>query len=214
MIDRSDKIRVENDDPEVTANRSHSSEQALVEKARQDPQAFGQLFDRYYPDILNYLIHRTANVALAQELCSNTFYTALRKLWQFKWRGLPFSAWLYRIASNEANAWFRKHRNYQTVPLEAIGDRLPDQFNDADRELLAAEEKLQSDIMYIELHRSIARLKPRYQEVIVLRFFEKKKIREIAEIRNTTNGTIKSRIHRAIKLLREELETAERQARS
>ena len=73
-------------------------ERELVDRARKDPAAFGRLFDAHYDAILNYILHRTADVHLAHELASNTFFIALRKLWQFKWRKVPFSAWLYRIA--------------------------------------------------------------------------------------------------------------------
>lgn len=182
-----------------------AEERRLVAQAREDPRAFGELFDRYYEAIFRYILHRTANVALAQELTSETFYKALDRLWTFRWRGLPFSSWLYRIASNEVNAHYRRHRHYRTGSLDDFGDRLADELTEADRELLAAEALLEEDVFFRELHRQIADLKPKYQEVITLRYFEDKKIREIAEILGKSPGTVKSLLHRALGQLRDRL---------
>ncbi|MCB0291791.1 MAG: sigma-70 family RNA polymerase sigma factor [Calditrichaeota bacterium] len=182
-----------------------AAERRLVAQARQDPHAFGKLFDRYYDAIFRYILHRTANAALAQELTSDTFYKALDKLWTFRWRGLPFSSWLYRIASNEVNAHYRRYRNYHTSSLDDDRDRLADDLSEADRELLAAEALLEEDVFFRELHRQIAALKPKYQEVITLRFFENKKLREIAEILGKSPGTVKSLLHRALAQLRDRL---------
>lgn len=182
-----------------------TEERRLVAQARQDPKAFGKLFDRYYEAIFSYILHRTANAALAQELTSDTFYKALDKLWTFRWRGLPFSSWLYRIASNQVNAHYRRYRNDRTGSLDDYRDRLADELSEADRELLAAEALLEEDVFFRELHRQIAALKPKYQEVVTLRFFEDKKIREIAEILGKSPGTVKSLLHRALTRLREQL---------
>lgn len=182
-----------------------TEERRLVAQARQDPRAFGKLFDRYYEPIFGYILHRTANAALAQELTSDTFYKALDKLWTFRWRGLPFSSWLYRIASNEVNAHYRRYRNYHTSLLDDYRDRLADELTETDRELLAAEALLEEDVFFRELHRQIAALKPKYQEVITLRFFEDKKIGEIAEILGKSAGTVKSLLHRALAQLRDRL---------
>ncbi len=182
-------------------------EQTLVEQARRDPRAFGRLFDRYHDDILNYILHRTANVHLAQELTSNTFFKALKKLWQFRWRGAPFSAWLYRIASNEVNEYFRLNKRFPAVEIESVHERLDDPGLASDREIIEAEAQVMQNAAFLELHAAISRLKPRYQEVVVLKYFENKKISEIGCITRKSEGTIKSLLHRALKKLRAELET-------
>lgn len=189
--------------------RDLAEEKALVQRAQKDPAAFGKLFDRYYDDIHNYIIHRTANIALAQELTSNTFYKALNKLWMFRWKGVPFSAWLYRIASNEVNGFYRKYKQFHLHPIEDYDEKLIDELTEADREILAAEEQLANDVMFVELHKCIATLKPRYQEVITLRFFEGRKIAEIASILGKSEGTVKSLLHRSIAKLREILDKKE-----
>ena len=88
---------------------SCSDEAKLVERARTQPEAFGQLYDRYYSVVLNYIFRRTLDVALAEELTSNTFFNALRALGGYENRG-KFLAWLYRIAGNEIRLNWRARR--------------------------------------------------------------------------------------------------------
>jgi len=176
------------------------AERDLVEHAKRDPDAFGRLFDKYHDDVYRFILHRTANVALAQDLTSDTFHKVLKKLWMFHWRNVPFSAWLFRIASNEVNGYYRKHKRYRALPLEHAADQVESSLR-ADREIQKAEEEMARNKLFQELHRAIAQLSTRYQEVLVLRFFEGKKIKDIAEILNKSEGTIKSLLHRALKKL-------------
>jgi RNA polymerase sigma factor (sigma-70 family) len=178
------------------------SEELLIEEAKRDPLAFGKLFDRYYDQIFNYIVHRTANIALSEELSSNTFYKALEKLWLFKWKNIPFSAWLYRIASNEINEFYRKRKNFYQVPIDEYDDRFSDESDNADKELIEKEKLFLENKLFINLHESISTLKIKYQEVITLRFFEDKSIKEICEITGKSEGTVKSLLHRAIDKLR------------
>lgn len=184
---------------------SLENERRLIERARTYPLAFGELFDRYYDEIYRYLLHRTANVELTRDITSDVFHIALKKLWLFRWKQVPFSAWLFRIATNEVNGYFRKHKNYRTVRLEDFSDRLSEESNAADFELLQSETELQQKSDFIKLHRSISRLKPDYQAVITLRFFEQKTLLEIAGILNKPEGTVKSLIHRALEQLRDRM---------
>jgi RNA polymerase sigma factor (sigma-70 family) len=178
------------------------SEELLIEEAKRDPLAFGKLFDRYYDQIFNYIVHRTANIALSEELSSNTFYKALEKLWLFKWKNIPFSAWLYRIASNEINEFYRKRKNFYPVPIDECHDRFSDESDNADKELIEKEKLFLENKLFVNLHESISTLKIKYQEVITLRFFEDKSIKEICEITGKSEGTVKSLLHRAIDKLR------------
>jgi RNA polymerase sigma-70 factor (ECF subfamily) len=173
----------------------------LVEQARSDPYAFGQLFDRYYDDIYKYILHRTANPELAQDLTSETFFKALNKLWTFRWQNVPFSAWLYRIASNEINGFYRKHKNFKSIPMEEVVDGSSTEYREFKEELKSAEMEISRNLMFLELHQALTCLKTRYQDVITLRFFENKKVKDIAEILNKSEGTVKSLLHRALKQL-------------
>ncbi len=182
-----------------------NSERLLVERAKNDPLAFGELFDTHYDSILNYILHRTANVALAEELTSNTFYKALDKIGSFRWMNVPFSAWLYRIAANEINSHYRKNKKRSDIQLESISEKTEDEFEKADKEITAAEDEVARNRLFTELHAAIQSLKPKYQEVIVLRYFEKKSLIEITQILGKAEGTVKSLLHRGIENLKKNI---------
>jgi RNA polymerase sigma-70 factor (ECF subfamily) len=176
-------------------------EQVLVRNAQDDIKAFGELYDEYYARIFNYVLRRTAAVESAQDITSEVFFKALKGLKQFRWRGIPFSAWLYRIAAHEIAGYSRNHRDIQDnldPDSNASGLTSPS----AECETLAAEAELQKHEEFLELHKSISRLSVKYQEVITLRFFEKKQLDEIAAILGKPEGTVKSLLHRGLEQLR------------
>ncbi len=175
-------------------------EEKLVEKAKHDPEAFGRIYEQYYPRIFNYILKRVADVQLALDITSTTFFKALDQIQHFQWRNIPFSSWLYRVASNEICNHFRKEK-HSVVSLNYFGQIADD--DDYLAEVSEAEEKLRRHGEYLLLHKRLSELPARYQEVIILRFFEKKKIREIAEILGKKEGTIKSLLHRGLEKLRE-----------
>jgi len=180
-------------------------EEKLVRQARKSPDAFAQLYDQYYPKIFGYVLRRSANIEVAQDITSETFLKALSKLWQFRWRNVSFSSWLYKIATNEVNQYFRKAEYKKSISLEELqeqGFELPSS-HDPEGELIEAQDKLEQHQDFLEIQEKISRLSAKYQEVIALRFFEKKQINEIAEILGKREGTIKSLLHRAVEQLRE-----------
>jgi len=177
-----------------------SEEKKLIMEAKKDPEVFGLLYDKYYQPIFRYTLRRTANIELAKDLTSQTFFKALKGLGKFRWQNVPFSAWLYRIATNEVNSFYRKQKKFIQITLDKIPE-IPSKDN-PDKELEIAEKELKSKEEFIKLHQSISKLNPTYQTVIALRFFEKKKISEVSQILSKPEGTIKSQIHRAIKELK------------
>jgi RNA polymerase sigma-70 factor (ECF subfamily) len=182
-------------------------EKELVAKARHSPEAFGQLYEQNYPAILNYCIRRTGNVELAQDITAETFIKALKNIGRFKWHGIPFSAWLYRIASNELTGYFRK-KSYKTVSLDYLQESQgfePASFHEPDDELITAEEELARHQKFLACRQEVSKLPLKYQEVIALRFFEEKSLKEIAEILGKREGTVKSLLHRGLKRLRNQL---------
>lgn len=181
-----------------------SGERALIERAKTDPQAFGILFDRYYPPIFGYVFRRVGKWNDAQDIVSEVFLKALRSLWRYRWQGIALSSWLYRIATNEIGMYFRRAGR---APLSL--NQLMDEsgFDAASSDDLLAE-KLEAERL-LERHREfllarshIVALPLKYQDVITLRFFESKSIKEIAEILNKKEGTVKSLISRGLARLR------------
>lgn len=181
-------------------------EESLVKKAQRDPAAFAELYDHYYPKVFGYVLRRTASLEAAQDITSETFFKALNKLWQFRWRSISFSAWLYRIASNETAQHFRQSECKKSASLEALQEQgfEPASPDDPHSELVEAQEELDRHREFRRVQEKITRLPARYQEVIALRYFEQKQLKEIAEILGKKEGTVKSLLHRAIEKLREE----------
>lgn len=179
-------------------------EKQLVARAKYDRETFGRLFDFYYPKILNYLIRRTGDVELARDLSSETFFRALDKFWQFKWRSIPFSAWIFKIATNELNGYYRKSVKTNTLSLDFLqensGFEITDNF-DLLAELSAAEEELARHNLFLSVRKELVKLPLKYQEVISLKYFENKKIKEISQILGKKEGTIKSLLSRGLKSL-------------
>jgi RNA polymerase sigma-70 factor (ECF subfamily) len=182
-----------------------SEEKKLVRQAQKDPNAFADLYDQYYPKIFGYVLRRTVNVEAAQDITSETFLKALQKLWQFRWRNVSFSSWLYKITTNEINQYFRKAEYKKSISLEELQEQGFELISphDPESELIEAQEKLKQYQDFREIQEKINRLPVKYQEVIALRFFEKKQIKEIGEILGKKEGTIKSLLHRAVEKLRE-----------
>lgn len=187
---------------EEDKNKRLKLEKELIKQAQKEPEVFSELYQQNYSKIFGYVLKRVASVEIAQDITSETFFKALKNLKKFRWKNISFSSWLYRIASNETVNYFRKNK-YKSISLEKFCE--PANF-DPTSEIIAAEEKLQQQTEFLELHQKIKKLKPIYQEVIVLKFFEKKKIKEIAEILGKKEGTIKSLIHRSIEKLRKMME--------
>ena len=163
------------------------SDEVLVRAAKEDVEAAGRLFDKYYKKISNYIYHSTFDKQLTEDLTSDVFLAAFENLGRFQWRRVPFSAWLFRIASNELAMHFRGRKRLKLVPID--GD-------------IGSKESLAKDMADAEdfraLYAAIEQLDAKYRIVIALRFFEDKTIFEISEILGKPVGTVKSQLHRGL----------------
>ena len=176
---------------------AEEAERLLVERAKTDPLAFGRLFDTYYDLILGYIVNRTADVYIAQELTSNVFYSAMKNMDKFRWRRIPFSAWLYRIATNEINGHYRRQARFRTVDINDAPDAgLSDPTAGVDAEIIEAQEAVAEKKLFLELHAAISKLDPKYQDVIALHYFEGKPLEEMKVILGKPVGSLKSLLHR------------------
>src|SRR5215469_11082010 len=109
---------------ETLAERTED-ERALVYAARNDTAAAGQLFDKYYPEIFRYIHHSTLDHAVTEDLTSNVFFSAFRHLGRFRWRRIPFRAWLYRIATNELRMHYRKQKRMSATNAGPVDPESP-----------------------------------------------------------------------------------------
>ena len=179
-------------------------EQVLVAKAKKDPAAFGRLYDHYQPQIFNYIYRRTGDFELANDMTSEVFLKAYTKVWTFRWQQISIKAWFYRIATNEVKMYFRKN-DYRPASLDALRTATGFEVTDTGHfleEKMAAEQKMQEHQKFIAIQAVLKTLPVKYQEVIALRYFEQHTIREISEILNKKEGTIKSLISRGLDKIR------------
>ena len=179
-------------------------EAQLIEQCRTDPAAFGQVFDYWYKPVFGYIMRRTADYDLSKDIAAETFLKAFLKIQGFKWRGTSLSAWLYRIATNELNMYYRSSK-YKPASLQQLlenpqMEKLLRQSTDDERELLENELKAYND--YNLVRQNLLKLDIKYQEVIALRYFEQKTNGEISLILDKNEGTVKSLLSRGLEKLR------------
>ncbi|MHC4147182.1 MAG: RNA polymerase sigma factor [Planctomycetota bacterium] len=170
-------------------------DQMLVSAAQHDTEAAGRLYDKYYSEILGYIYHCTFDGTIAEDLTSNVFLAVFRHLGRYKWRQVPFRAWLYRIATNEARMHWRRQKRVKMVSLQ------PD--NDSQAAGPSAADNMEAAEEYRLLHKALLELRLKYRTVIILRYFEDKAIAEICEITATKEGTVKSQLHRGLARLQD-----------
>jgi RNA polymerase sigma-70 factor, ECF subfamily len=170
----------------------------LVELAKTDQEAFGALYERYVTKIYNYIYYRTSNPHDAEDLTSRVFYRAMAHIQNYVDRGVPFQAWLYRIAHNLVANWHRDRGRRKIIPLdEFVVTNLRSESPDHQ-----AEDQEERDLLLA----SIQRLPPERQQLLILKFVEHLSNAEIGEIMDRTEGAIKSLYHRTLIALRDDLQ--------
>jgi RNA polymerase sigma-70 factor (ECF subfamily) len=174
-----------------------SDREVLKYAANGDSDAFGELYDRYVGRIYNYIYYRTGNTHDAEDLTARVFHRAMRHIGSYQDRGLPLSAWLYRIAHNLVANWHRDNSRRKEIPLD-------DGYNVLKQSGLHPEAALEKNEEQEELMSVIRRLPPERQQLIVLKFVEHLPNAEIGRIMGRTEGAIKSLYHRTLISLRDE----------
>ena len=176
-----------------------TSDEAALELAIQgDSEAFGILYERYVGRIYSYVYYRTGNAHDAEDLTERVFIRALHHIGSYNHRGVPFSAWLYRIAHNLVANWHRDNSRRKEIPLDdgVFSDHpggLPE------HEVMQVEEQE-------HLLRVIRCLPSERQQLLILKFVEHLSNTEIGVIMGRTEGAVKSLYHRTLLNLRDELE--------
>jgi RNA polymerase sigma-70 factor, ECF subfamily len=167
-------------------------EYAILERSKKDPRAFGVLYEKYFDRIFNFIYRQTDDEDLTADLCSQTFLAVLKHVERYQFRGVPFSAWLYKIASNEVNKFYRKRKNSKVFSLEEVKIR----------ELMDAAHEAWDEEMIQRLLQYLNNLPTEMLEVLQLRFFEDKDFGEIAFILDISESGAKMRTYRALDRLR------------
>ncbi len=176
---------------------SSPDELDIVRRAANDAEAFGELYERHVRRIYNYIYYRTGDHHDAEDLTARVFQRALRHVGNFQDKGVPFSAWLYRIAHNLVANW---HRDRSRRPVVSLEDHLVVSGASAHPEAIAlAQEE------GVRLLEAVRRLPEERQQLLILKFVERLSNAEIGQIMGRTEGAIKSLYHRTLNSLRDEL---------
>lgn len=176
---------------------SVSDESALIERAKSDSDAFGELYEQYVDRIYNYVYYRTGNVADAEDLTARIFERAMNHIGRYEDQGVPFSAWLYRIAHNLVANWHRDRSRRTLISLDEVS-----QWVVEDHSPEFAAQLMEDKEALLEV---VRRLPSERQELLRLKFVERLSNRDIGEIMGRSEGAIKSLYHRTLLALREDL---------
>ena|SRR5205807_8355977 len=176
--------------PATRGARKETQERLLVEAAQKDPSRFAELYEYNFERVYVFVSRRVHERQVAEDLTADVFHKALANLPGFDWRGVPFAAWLLRIAANVINDhWKRSAR-------EELLEDPPEASNDVTIE--EVERRAQ-------IFRMVEDLPPEQRRVIGMRFAEGKTIREIASELGRSEGAIKQLQFRGLETLRTQL---------
>ncbi|HKT89357.1 MAG TPA: sigma-70 family RNA polymerase sigma factor [Candidatus Sulfotelmatobacter sp.] len=180
----------------MKALKKEADERLLIEAAQKDPARFGELYEIHFERVYAYVARRVQDRAETEDLTAEVFHQALANLKRFEWRGIPFAAWLFRIAANLiSDRWQRSGREV------------------ADEERIEAAQVSPKEIEQVErqatLFRLVDSLPVEQQRVVVLRFVEQKSIKEVAREIRKTEGAVKQLQFRALSNLRARMEGAD-----
>jgi RNA polymerase sigma-70 factor (ECF subfamily) len=180
----------------LKALRKEADERLLIEAAQKDPARFAELYENNFERVYAYVVRRVGDRAETEDLTSEVFHHALANLQRFEWRGIPFAAWLYRIAANLiSDRWQRSGREVADEAQMELAQVSP-----------AAIEEVE---LKATLFRLVDTLPAEQRRVVVLRFVEEKSIKEVAREIRKTEGAVKQLQFRAISSLRARMEGAD-----
>ncbi len=170
--------------------------QLIREAVRGDSSAFGALYDHYQPMIYRFVMIKVGRREEAEDITHQVFLSAWQKVRSYKHRGYPFSSWLYQIARNQVIDHYRARKG--GVSLDKADPEAFASWADPSTDLT---KKFQLE----KVRSAVARLKPDYQDVIILRFVEDLSLKETADALRKTEGAVKLVQHRAIRELKKAL---------
>ncbi|MGW3312074.1 ECF subfamily RNA polymerase sigma factor, BldN family [Streptomyces sp. NPDC001073] len=176
------------------ADRDSARIMSLIERAQAgEADAFGQLYDQYSDAVYRYIYYRVGGKVTAEDLTSETFLRALRRIGTFTWQGRDFSAWLVTIARNLVADHFKSGR----LRLEVTTGELLE----AGEGESSAEDRVLQMLLNADLLNAVRRLTPRQQECVTLRFLQGLSLAETARVMGKSEGGVKTLQHRALRSL-------------
>ncbi len=179
-------------------NYKAMTDSELVAHAKNDQDAFGELYERYVKKIYNYIYYRTSNQHDAEDLTARVFYRAMGHIGNYEDKGVPFQAWPYRIAHNLVANFHRDKSRRKIIPL--------DEFVASTLRSDAPDRRAEDNEEREQLMGAIERLPAERQQLLILKFVEHLSNAEIGAIMDRTEGAIKSLYHRTLIALRDDLQ--------
>jgi RNA polymerase sigma-70 factor (ECF subfamily) len=177
-------------------------EKRLVKKAQKiekgENKPFGKLYRHYFPKVKRYFLSRVDTVEEAEDLSSQVFEKALSGLGSFQWQGVPFSAWLFKIAQNTLFDSFRKAKKRPQVSLEKLPPLEADEQGPEEVAYQKESEEVLTQLLKI--------LPQREREIVYLKFYEGHTNRAIAGITGLSETNVGTILYRTLKKLREDLQ--------
>jgi RNA polymerase sigma-70 factor (ECF subfamily) len=168
-------------------------EESLILKSQADPEAFRPLYEKYFKRMFLFVYHRVNDKATSADITSQVFLKALLNINKFSFRGLPFSAWLFRIALNECNDFFRKNNRYRHVTMEeGMVEHLYEELTNETR-----LEDLRQQLPSI-----LQKLSANELQIIELRFFEQRPFKEVGDILGISETYAKVRVYRILEKMK------------
>ena len=180
----------------LKALKKEADERLLIEAAQKDPARFADLYELNFERVYAYVVRRVRDRAETEDLTSETFQQALANLKRFEWRGIPFAAWLFRIAANLISD------RYQRSGREISDDSAIESAQVSPAEIEDVERRA-------TIFRLVDGLPAEQKKVVVLRFVEQKSIKEVAREIRKTEGAVKQLQFRALTSLRARMEGAD-----
>ncbi len=172
-------------------NRTDYSESELIELSKSNHQYFGALYEKYFETIFRFIFKRMGgDEAVSGDLTQQTFMKAMVNIQKYEDRGFPFSSWLFRIAQNEVNLYFRSQKNNRTVDVNE--NQLKSVLEEMDASSNMTTENQE------KLIQCINSLEPEQADLIELRFFQEMSFKEIGDIYDISEANAKMRIYRLI----------------
>ena len=179
-------------------NHEELDDRELVALAKEDAEAFGELYARYVKKMYSYVYHRTGNRQDAEDLTAKVFSRAYAHIGKYVERGVPVQAWLYRIAHNLVANW---HRDQSRRKIIALDDYVARSLQSEAPERLAEDQEERDQLLA-----AVRRLPEDRQQLLLLKFIEQLPNEEIGEIMGRTEGAVKSLYHRTLLALREDMQ--------
>ena len=175
-------------------------EQQLVEKAKQDSESFGKLYDYYFPKVYSFIAAKIYDRDDAEDLVSETFMKVLENLPRFEWRGVPFGAWIFRIARNTLNDYYEKHGKTRTTDIDTAYGVTDDEEKTSPFKK-AAQGQLAEKVQNV-----LSSLPERELNVVQLKFFCELNNREIVKATGLSESNVAVILYRTLRKIKPDLQ--------